>query len=210
MTAQLPYMLSPGLIPKILGKIQEARRPERFTQDFLETKLGYSGGSARAIIPLLKRIGFLNSDGSPTDRYDQFRNENSQGIAMANALREGYKEIFDRNEYAGDLDKGKLQSLIVEITGAEKDSRVVQAIVSTFFALKEYADFDAKNSYEPIPHEQADEAAHKSVTLNDHIKGVENVGMNLSYTINLNLPETTNPEVFNAIFKSLRENLLRG
>ena len=28
-------------------------------------------------------------------------------------------------------------------------------------------------------------------------------------TINLNLPETTNPEVFNAIFKALRENLLR-
>lgn len=31
----------------------------------------------------------------------------------------------------------------------------------------------------------------------------------LSYTINLNLPATTEIEVFNAIFKSLRENLLR-
>ena len=31
----------------------------------------------------------------------------------------------------------------------------------------------------------------------------------ISYTINLNLPPTTNVEVFNAIFRSLKENLLR-
>jgi hypothetical protein len=35
-------------------------------------------------------------------------------------------------------------------------------------------------------------------------------GFNLSYTINLNLPETADVEVFNAIFRSLKENLLRG
>jgi hypothetical protein len=35
-----------------------------------------------------------------------------------------------------------------------------------------------------------------------------NIEMRVGYTINLNLPETTNPEVFNAIFKSLRDNLL--
>jgi hypothetical protein len=32
--------------------------------------------------------------------------------------------------------------------------------------------------------------------------------LGLSYTINLNLPATTEIEVFNAIFKSLREHLL--
>ena len=80
MASKLPYLASPGLIPKILGKIQEARRPERFTQDFLETKLGFGGGSARAIIPLLKRTGFLSSDGTPTRLYDQFPNADTQGL----------------------------------------------------------------------------------------------------------------------------------
>ena len=32
--------------------------------------------------------------------------------------------------------------------------------------------------------------------------------MNLSYTINLNLPATSDIAVFNAIFKSLKENVL--
>ena len=37
-----------------------------------------------------------------------------------------------------------------------------------------------------------------------------NVELKVGYTINPNLPETTNPDVFNAIFKSLKEHLLRG
>jgi hypothetical protein len=39
--------------------------------------------------------------------------------------------------------------------------------------------------------------------------GKELAKIGLSYTINLNLPATTEIEVFDAIFKSLRENLLR-
>jgi hypothetical protein len=80
MPAQLPYMASPGLIPKILTKIEEARRPDRFTQDFLGTKLGHASGSAKPIIPLLKRMGFLNSDGTPTALYDRFRNADTQKL----------------------------------------------------------------------------------------------------------------------------------
>lgn len=84
---KLPYLASPGVIPKILAKIQKARRPDRFTQDFLETKLGQSGGSARAIIPLLKRMEFLSSDGTPTKLYDRFRNPSSNGAALAAELK---------------------------------------------------------------------------------------------------------------------------
>jgi hypothetical protein len=34
------------------------------------------------------------------------------------------------------------------------------------------------------------------------------LGLNLSYTINLNLPATSDQAVFNAIFKSLKEHLI--
>ena len=56
MSTKLPYLASPGTIKTVLDKIIEARTPDRFTYDFLETKLGAKGGSARAVIPLLKRI----------------------------------------------------------------------------------------------------------------------------------------------------------
>jgi Family of unknown function (DUF5343) len=207
----LPYMVSPGTIPKILGKIAEARRPDRFTQDFLEVKLGFPGGSARPIIPLLKRIGFLSSDGTPTKLYDSFRNAGSAGAAMAEGMKIGYKEIFDRNEYAYDMPREKLQALVVEMTGLEKDNRVAQSIVATFWALKEFANFEVRSDAESVPLR-----ADVGVT-NDRPAplpkppvddGSRQMELRVGYTINLNLPETTDPDVFNAIFRALKENLL--
>jgi hypothetical protein len=54
-----PFMNATGLITKIFGRIAEAQKPERFTTDYLTTVIGYGSGSARPIIPLLKRLGFL-------------------------------------------------------------------------------------------------------------------------------------------------------
>tara|TARA_B100000678_G_C18179325_1_gene490493 strand:+ start:540 stop:1169 length:630 start_codon:yes stop_codon:yes gene_type:complete len=206
-------MASPGLIPKILGKVQEARRPERFTQDFLETKLGFSGGSARAIIPLLKRLGFIASDGTPTRLYDQFRNPDTQGGAMSQAIRDGYHELFERNEYAHELTKDKLVGLVTEITGASKDDSTTKCTVSTFNALKEFADFEAQPEEETEEVTRAEQRA-APLSLPDEQprrhaqQAPDDVNLAVSYTINLNLPETTNPEVFNAIFRALKENLL--
>lgn len=217
MVAKLPYMASPGLIPKILEKIQEARRPERFTQDFLETKLGFGGGSAKAIIPLLKRLGFLSSDGAPTSLYDQFRNTDTQGTAMSVAMRNAYSELFERNEYAHEMPKEKLVGIITEVTGASKDDSTTKCIVSTFMSLKEFADFEAEkvNSESIDVRRKSPEPGHvvASEVAPDHSMNrapvqSEDVNFAVSYTINLNLPETTNPEVFNAIFRALKEHLL--
>lgn len=214
MADKLPYMQSVGLIPKILEKIQNAKRPERFTQDFLETKLGHSGGSARPIIPLLKRLGFLGSDGSPTALYDQFRNAETQGIAVAQGMKNGFSELFDRNEYVYDMTRDKLTSLVVEVTGGIKNERKTTAIVGTFWALKELADFENEGPVQLSP-ETTPDPAHE-VQMPAGTKGEPptgnrgNVGLNVAYTINLNLPETTDPNVFNAIFKALRENLMKN
>jgi hypothetical protein len=208
MALKLPYMLATGIIPKILEKIQQARRPGRFTQDFLSTKLGHTGGSARPIIPLLKRMGFLASDGSPTQRYDQFRNVTTQGMAVAEGMKAAFSELFDRNEYVYNMPRNEISSLVVEVTGTAKSDRSAKAIVSTFLALNELADFEAepaeeKEAQHPVPTPPT-EARKKTMRT-----AAQNVDFKVSYTINLNLPETTNPDVFNAIFHSLKENLLK-
>jgi hypothetical protein len=41
-----PFMNATGLATKILDKVIQAAQPERFTQDFLATKLGFGSGSA--------------------------------------------------------------------------------------------------------------------------------------------------------------------
>jgi len=84
-----------GNITKALAGIANASTPERFTQDFLSTKLGLKGGSARPVIPFLKRVGFLTSDGAPTELYKRYRNETHRGSALAAAIRQGTPDTID-------------------------------------------------------------------------------------------------------------------
>ncbi|SFQ54369.1 hypothetical protein SAMN05216229_1371 [Geopseudomonas sagittaria] len=208
-----PYMNATGLVAKVLEKIKVAATPDRFTQDYLATELGFSGGSAKAFIPLAKKIAILSSDGSPTDLYKQFRNTNKaiSKAAMAEAIRKGYSDIYSRNEYAHSLSKSDLEGLIVEMTGSEKGNKTVQAVVGTFEALKGFADFKVSTSdiVHEKPSEDEETESPERLKTNGSLGVAEEFGLSLSYTINLVLPKTDDVAVFNAIFKSLRENLLK-
>ena len=215
MAAKLPFINAYGTLPNILHSIIDAQTPSRFTQDFLSTKLGFKSSSARAIIPLFKKIGFLQSDGSPTDLYKNFRSDELRGQAMAQALKMGYGELFEANEYAHNLENKQLEDTIVRVTGSKKGSGTVKAIAGTFKNLCEYANFDRLESDETLDDNQSDPApvdVDRQSEQNDRSDLRDNagkMGMNLSYTINLNLPETKDPEVFKAIFDALNEKLLK-
>ena len=205
----LPYMVSAGTLPKILNKICTAAVPENFNADFLGTKLGFPGGNQRAFISWAKKCNLLNSDGTPTQIYKNFRNPDYRGLAMANALKHGYSEVYVRNEYCHDLERKPFTKLISEITGSPHDNSTVKAIVSSFFNSKEFADFEAKptSAEEPKIEKKKTIDSPQKVTLP---QPENKVNLGLNYTINLVLPKTDDPAIFEAIFKSLKENLLDG
>lgn len=213
MSDKLPFMNSTGLVTTILDKIIEAQTPPRYSHDFQAAKLGYGSGSAKPFVPLLKNLGFITADGTPTDLYKQFRNQSLRGRSMAEAIKKGYAPLYAISEYAHELDPKKLKDAVIQATGHSKDSSSVTAIVGTFNALKAYADFDHMNDLEKNDNEEENLSAPVNPqTSNQHVSMptplVENRGMNIAYTINLNLPETKDPEVFDAIFSSLKEKLL--
>jgi hypothetical protein len=192
-----PYMNASGNVEKILTAIKEAKAPDRFTQDFL-AQLGFTGGSARPFIPLAKRLGLLSTDGVPTELYHSFRNPSTSRQAMAQAIRKAYGSVFSVNERADKLDKSGLTGLIMQITGLEKGSSTLTGIVGTFEALKGLADFDA-------PKETASSEPDAPST---NQAPLDLGALRFGYTINLNLPDTSDIAVFNAIFKSMRQHLL--
>lgn len=202
----IPYMASYGYITKALNAIKDAPTPDRFTQDFLATKLNLKGGSPKPVIPFLKRAGFLNPDGSPTEIYKQFRNSNYTGTAAASATRKGFAALYAINEYVHDLKDPELRGVIIQATGADKDSAIVKNILGSFRALAAFGNFDGGNDLPPSAGEtQASD--ENGVAESDRSRST--LDLRLGYTINLNLPATTDVAVFNAIFKSLREHLLR-
>ena len=196
-----PFMNATGNLSKILDKIKQAQTPDRFSQDYLATTLGFGSGSTRPFIPLAKRLGLLGSDGSPTSLYRRFRNPSESKRAMAEAIRQGYAALYKVNENAHALTKDELAGLVAQVTGLETSSSTLRGIVGTIEVLKGYADFAA--TPEPKKGEQEeikDETPEDRRELPD--------GLRLSTTVYLNLPNTSDIAVFNAIFKSLREHVL--
>lgn len=178
-------------------------------QDFLAAKLGMKGGRPKPVIPFLKRIGFLGTDGAPTELYKRFRNSAQSGSAAAQALRKGFAPLYEINEYVHELNDNDLRGVIVQATGAEAGSGTVRAIVGSFKALKAFANFE--DAEEP---EAQDEPRHDTPDdSEDEEEGAKDrrtdLRFGLSYTINLNLPATSDIAVFDAIFRSLKANLLK-
>jgi hypothetical protein len=171
--------------------------------------LSMKGGTPKATMPFLKKMGFVGADGAPTDRYKTFRNEARSGAAVAEAMKELYSPLFAKNENAQDLAKSDLVGLIVETTGGEKDAQVTKLTVATFNALRAMADFKTVKSRGATQKRREEAETDKpGLPAERETADTPNSPIHLSYTINLNLPPTSDIDVFNAIFKSLREHLL--
>lgn len=197
-----PYVNAYGNLSKLFNKIREAAVPAKFTTDFMHSMLGLKSSSHRAMIPLLKNLGFLDQSNVPKKEYKEYRGEEKQAkVVMAQRIRESYSNLYAASEYAHKLSKKELTSKLKTLTGAGDKDKVIPYVVSTFMELCKLADFEAKPF---LPEKKEKQKEDKKPEEKERIASP----LGISYTINLNLPATTEIEVFNAIFKSLKEHIL--
>jgi hypothetical protein len=206
--AALPYITSPGNIERALTGIKQATVPERVSQDFVKTILKIPGGSGDQVTSFLKKIGFANADGSPSDLYKRFRNPSQSGAAVASAIRSAYAALYVRNEFMHELVDDGLVGLITEETGHAHDSNIVKMVFACIKQLKAFASFSVPAESLPTSSLKAEPPESSQPPKSGAHSAPQTFGLNLGYTINLNLPATSDPEVFNAIFKALKEHLL--
>lgn len=205
-----PYVNAYGKIAQLFQDIKKASVPTKFSQDFLSTILGYKSSSDRALIPLLKNLGFIDQANIPTQAYRDFRDETISGQVMANQIKIAYPEIFKASEHAYKLTKKELSAKLKTVLGVADDDTNLPSVAATFCELSKLADFN-NNEKEAL---KAGAGITKKKNDGNETKLPETplpkgkLDFGISYTINLNLPATTEIGVFNAIFKSLRDNLL--
>jgi Family of unknown function (DUF5343) len=212
------YMFSSNHVADILTAVQQAGVPQRFTQEFLKS-LGFTSSNDRAIIGVLKSLGFLDQSGAPTARYRAFRNQREAPYVLADAIREAYSDLFLANENAQTLPAERIKGILA--TRVDKGDSVVTKMASTFRALVAVARWDREPSQapaqptpEPIPEtdgagRQEDHARAAVVASGDGDLGLRRIATpEYHYNIQIHLPATKDITVYNAIFKSLREHLL--
>ncbi|MEH3061386.1 MAG: DUF5343 domain-containing protein [Methylobacterium radiotolerans] len=200
------YTTAFGPLKKALEGIIVAERPSKLSGDFLGTVLKITGGSAKPIPPILKRMGFLESDGTPTDLYSKFKSDYNRSAAAFEGLKRAFPELFRHNDFIHRAGKDEVVDLIAQITGLTKKDPIINAISSTFEAIRA---FISKDPASLGLLDASNTVAEPEVSSNSAASSIQN-DLTLAYNINIILPETTNIQVFNAIFQSLKANLLNG
>jgi hypothetical protein len=206
------YLTSAKNLPDILAAIQAAQAPKKFTQSFLEG-LGFKSTTDRLVIGVLKAIGFLSDSGEPTQRYFEFLDQSQSGRVLAEGVQEAYAELFQVNKTAHDLSNTDVRNKLKTLTQGQFSDSVLDKMAMTFKALAAQADF-AVGSKAVTPRESAEtqptaaEArGEESVVERASSHSVRLGG--LVYNIQIHLPESRDPAVYDVLFRSLKEHLLR-
>lgn len=201
------YVQVYGQLKEFFSQISQASAPEKFTSQLLKD-WGYGSSNFRAAIPLLKALGFLSPDGSPTSRYQDYRNTALAKSIMAAALREAYSDLFTIKAKPSAADRELIEG---KFKSAHNSSpNIAKLMASTFYALLELADLDLDASAKKPSQTVNDEI--KPPSKQDQLQKVSEIAdlrrPSLHYNIQIHLPATKDIEVFNAIFKSLKEHLI--
>jgi Family of unknown function (DUF5343) len=197
------YTTTPGKLKIALDKIIEAERPDNFNKNYIETYLTVSGGSAAPIPNILKRVGFISGEGRPTELYGRFQTEGARAEAALEGLKAGFAELFKKNTFAHSLPEEKIKDLLIEITGLKKSDVILNNIYGTFDAFRSFVPASFVSGGKSADPDKNDIHDQSSIS-----NGSDAMNLGLSYHINIVLPETKDVAVFNAIFQSLKQNLL--
>ncbi|MHB8361552.1 MAG: DUF5343 domain-containing protein [Thermoplasmataceae archaeon] len=199
-----PYTTNTGNLKKFLEGIPKTGVPTKVTREYL-TKIGYTSSNDRAIINVLKFIGFLDHDGSPTEKYKQFRNTNTSRTVMAECLTMSYSDLFNTYPSAYDKDDESLVNFMRASSDAKPET--LSYSVRTFKTLSSFADFtkvkvsDNNESLTPS-------TSYSSKDMMQSTDRVVDSPFILNVNVQITLPETKDYEVYEKIFQSLRKNIL--
>jgi hypothetical protein len=193
------YFTSTKNLPDILEQIQKGRVPPKFTYDHLK-QLGFPSSNDRPIIPVLKALGFLDASGVPQERYRRYKDPSNAKRVLAEGIRDAYTDVFGIDESAYKLPADKVKGIFARLS--EKGESVTEKMALTFRALVDQADFstplidEEHEDEEKVPVEQDGRGPHETRTLA------------LRHDVHVHLPISDDIKVYDAIFRSLRENLL--
>lgn len=200
------YVQVYGQLSEFFSKIRDGQAPEKFTRQHLKD-IGFRSSNHHALIPLLKALGFLAPDGTPTARFHDYRDQSQSRTILGEAIKETYSDLFvikenPKEKDDKDLIEGKFKSV------HNVKDRPAELMAKTFFALLPLADLNAKKPTKKEKKEPEKDkiTVSKPSELNSQPTLVTPPG--LHYNIQIHLPATKDIEVYNAIFKSLREHLI--
>jgi hypothetical protein len=210
------YLTSQKNLEGILSAIQAAKAPPKFTQQFLKD-LGFTGTADRLVINVLKALRFLNGDGVPAQRYFEYLDQTQAEKVMAEGVMDAYADLFAINRAANEMSKPDLKNKMKTLSQGQLTDSVVDKMAMTFLAFAKHGDFKAvkdapANEGGGGGDDRGDDGGDAGDG-EDGAGGDEGEGHlvvdGLIYNIQIQLPESRDPKVYDALFQSLKKHLSR-
>jgi len=208
------YLVTTKNVEPFFNSLITAKAPEVFTQKVLES-LEFKSTNDRLYISLLKGLGFLDSNGAPTERYFHFLDQTQSKRVLAEAIQEAYGDLFAINTKANELTVAEVKNKFRTLTQGKNSEKVLGLMANTFRALADYAEWvpeakktapkkETETKPEPV---KGEDAGKKLKEPEDDGESAKLQKAQLHYNIQIHLPDSRDQAVYDAIFKSLKKHL---
>lgn len=212
MAISTSYLTTLKNLKAILQSVQGAQAPKTFSTRFLAS-LGYSSTNDRLIIGVLKSLGFLSPEGTPTKRYYEYLDQTQAPRVLAQGIREAYADLFQVNRKANEMSQTEIKNKLKTLTQGKYSDVVLGKMASTFKALSQLADFTSTPEPTEVlttPDERPAEGALPQSAVEPDVGQGTGISLGgLVYNIQLVLPAERDQAVYDALFRSLKAHLLK-
>jgi hypothetical protein len=166
------------------------------------------GSGDRALIPLLRTLGFIDQAGTPTPAYRLLKSAETSKQAIGNAIRGAYGALFEADENAHKLTGEKLKGLVAQVAGTDDD--MTARIVNTFNNLTKLATFEAPAPQDDASASDDDETSDEEKRVREgelanRDKGGRALRPEFHYNIQIHLPSNATEDVYLNIFNAIRK-----
>jgi hypothetical protein len=164
--------------------------------------LGFKSTNDRALLPILKGLGFVDGSGGPTERRATFRSNHK--VALADGIREHYAKLFLLYPDAYQKDNEALHSFFSSNTSVGEGA--LKYVIGTFRTLCSLAAFDQPSVASPIPATPA--LGTPAAIVHTQPVLTSGPGWTVNINVQLTLPENADSKTFDDFFKAMKKNLL--
>jgi len=209
--ASYPYALTPKRIPILFERVAKVGVPDTADDKWL-SQVGLASSNDRRLKNMLRYIGFTDEKYTPTALWREYRGAGGPS-KLAEGIRTGYAALFEMFPYAHLANDSAIAGFIKGSTSLSGST--VDLAVATFKALIQLADFGqahpAPNATKTtssngagtktIPEDTSEEPAVID-------KRVQGPGVTINVNLQLTLPESKDPAVYEALFAALAKHVL--
>ena len=193
-----------GKIGTLLSKIREVGVPPKATVQWLKS-VGFNSSNDASLLTALRFIGLIDQSNATTEVWKQYRGAN-HGLVLANAIRNGYKELYAVYPDAHARTATEIAHVISTSSNAGKQA--ITKTVRTFQKLCDEADFSATGETAPSTSlSEAPMVTNNNFTAPPPISGVVSPSLHIDIQVHIS-PEASADQI-DKIFESMAKHLYK-